>query len=178
MDAVKDKFPLEIDSEQSTVAIAGYEIFLDGVMVLRTSDIANLDIDSSTLGDGFHELRVVAVVRDEIETRGHAILPFMVNNSDHEVTLETEQVRPEFGDKIKLTASTNFGDRIIIKQNQKTVGVINAKKGTTSISPTVLGAGKVKLRAYAVSKDKKAPAVSSIPLSIDVQATLSQTVVP
>lgn len=178
MEVVKGKFALEVDAEQSEVPIAGYEIFLDGVMVMRTTNIDNLDIDSSDMGDGFHELRVVAVSRDSIETRGHAILPFMVGNQGHEVTLETDQLRPEFKDKINLKASTNFGQRIIIKQNQKTVGVINSKEGTTSLSPTVLGAGVVKLRAYAIADDKNAPAVSSTPLVIEVQATPSQTVLP
>jgi len=128
------------------------------------------------MGDGFHELRVVAVGRDEIETRGHAILPFMVGNRDHFVKLESDKLRPEFGEKITLTASTNFGDRIIIKQNQKTVGIINAKEGATTLSPAVLGAGIVNLRAYAVADRKNAPAVSSTPLTIEVQATLSQVV--
>ena len=178
MEVVKNKFALEVDAEQSDVAIAGYEIFLDGVMVLRTGNMENLDMDTSTMGDGFHELRVVAVERDGIETRGHAILPFMVDNQGHVVTLETDQMRPEFGDKIILKASTNFGQRIIIKQNQKTVGVINAKEGKTTLSPAVLGAGVVKLRAYAVADDKNAPAVSSTPLVIEVQAALSQTVAP
>lgn len=178
MEVVKDKFALEVDAEQSDVAIAGYEIFLDGVMVLRTSNIEDLDIDSSEMGDGFHELRVVAVGRDSVETRGHAILPFMVGNQGHVLTLETEQLRPEFKDKIILKASTNYGQRIIIRQNQKTVGVINSKEGTTSLSPTVLGAGKVKLRAFAVADSKDAPIVSSTPLTIEVQATLSQVVAP
>ena len=177
METVKDKFALEVNAEQSDAAIAGYEIFLDGVMVRRTSNIENIDIDSSTMGDGFHELRVVAVSRDAIETRGLAVLPFMVGNQDQVVTLETDQLRPEFKDKIILKASTNFGQRIIIKQNQKTVGVINAKEGTTSLSPSVLGAGIVKLRAYAVSDDEDTPPVSSPPLAIEVQAKLSQVVI-
>ena len=79
---------------------------------------------------------------------------------------------------ITLKASTNFGKRIIIKQNQKTVGVINAKEGETALSPTVLGAGKVKLRAYAVDDDKNTPTISSTPLLIEVQATPSKTVAP
>ena len=178
MEVVKGKFALEVDSDQSEVAIAGYEVFVDGVMVRRTGNIKNLDIDSSAMGDGFHELRVVAVGRDAIETRGHAILPFMVGNQGHSVTLETDQLRPNFKGKIVLKASANFGQRIIIKQNKKTVGVINSSKGTTSVSPVVLGAGMVKLRAYAVSNDKDTPDVSSIPLSIEVQAALSKVVTP
>jgi len=174
MEVVKDKFALEVDAAQSDVAIAGYEIFLDGVMVLRTGSIKNLDIDSSDMGDGFHELRVVAVGQDGIETRGHSIMPFMVDNQGHTVTLETEQLRPDFGEMITLKASTNFGKRIIIKQNQKTVGVINAREGKTSLSPTVLGAGKVKLRAYAVDDKKNTPTISSTPLVIEVQAPLSK----
>ncbi len=174
MDVVKEKFALKIDSSQSQVNIAGYEIFLDGVMVLRTRSIENLDIDSGNIGDGFHELRVVAVASDEIETRGQAILPFLVNNHDHQVTIETEQFRPEFKDKIIINASTNYGQRIIIKLNHKTVGVINAQKGTTSLSPTVAGMGKIKIRAFAVSDDKSALSVSSTPLLIDVRGTLSQ----
>ena len=102
----------------------------------------------------------------------------MVGNQGHSVTLETDQLRPNFKDKIVLKASANFGQRIIIKQNKKTVGVINSSKGTTSISPVVLGAGMVKLRAYAVSNDKDTPDVSSIPLSIEVQAALSKVVTP
>ena len=102
----------------------------------------------------------------------------MVGNQGHSVTLETDQLRPNFKDKIVLKASANFGQRIIIKQNKKTVGVINSSNGTTSVSPVVLGAGMVKLRAYAVSNDKDTPDVSSIPLSIEVQAALSNVVTP
>lgn len=178
MEVVTGKFALEVDPDQSEVPIAGYEIFLDGVMVMRTTNIKNLDLDTSSMGDGFHELRVVAVGRDSIETRGHAILPLMVDNRGHAVTIETEQSTPELKDKIVLKASTDFGQRIIIKQNQKTVGVINAKEGTTSLSPLVLGAGIVKLRAYAVSDEKDTPDVSSKPLTIEVRANLSQVVTP
>ncbi len=178
MEVVKGKFALEIDPDESEVAIAGYEIFLDGVMVMRTTNIEGLDIDTSSMGDGFHELRVVAVGRDAIETRGHAVLPLMVDNNGHQVTIETEQLRPELKDKIILKASTNFGQRIVIKQNQKTVGVINSQEGTTSLSPVVLGPGIVKLRAYAVSDEEDSSDVCSEPLTIEVQAQLSQVVTP
>ena len=62
MEVVKGKFALEVDSDQSEVAIAGYEVFVDGVMVRRTGNIKNLDIDSSAMGDGFHELRVLSLI--------------------------------------------------------------------------------------------------------------------
>ena len=174
MKVVKESFDLEIDASQSLERIAGYEVFLDGVMILRQRDLEKLTLDTVDLADGYHELRVVAIASDAIETRGYAQLPFVTNNKGNSVEFSIAQEKFNLADKIEVTASTNFGNRIVIKQNRKTVGVINSVKGTASVSPTVLGIGKIKLRAYAVGEAGETP-VSSAPITIEVNGEISQT---
>ena len=177
MQEIQDNFKIEIDDSTSPTDIVGYEIYVDGVLIVRTRNIEALSIDPKGIPDGFHEVRVVAVATNAIETRGHVTIPVIFNNDDRSVTIKTEQLQPNLSDSITVTATTNFGDRIIIKQNQKTVGVISSQEGSTTISARNLGMGRLKLTAHAISDSDRGEAnsVSSVPLVIAVQGTLART---
>jgi uncharacterized protein (TIGR03790 family) len=56
------------------------EFFIDGRLFARRSPEETVTISSSDFANGPHELRVVAVESSAIETRGRAILPFIVRN--------------------------------------------------------------------------------------------------
>ncbi|MDB4766758.1 hypothetical protein OAG71_03620 [bacterium] len=172
MAEVAGEVKIELSREGSEVATAGVEIFLDGAMIHRAPNIESINLDTSDLKDGFHEVRVVSVARDGVEARGTAILPLIVNNKDHYTKLLIEKTEYEFPRPIKVTAETNFGDKIVIRQNFKTVGVITSSKGSTEISTASLGVGPIRLQAIAYREGENA-GVASTPVKLSVTGSIS-----
>ena len=177
MTEVSGVVKIELSREGSIAAAAGVEIFLDGAMIHRTSNIESINLDTADLKDGFHEIRVVSVARDGVEARGSSVLPLIVNNKDQYTKLSIEKTEYEFPSPIKVTAETNFGDRIVIRQNFKTVGVITSNKGSTEISTASLGVGPNKLQAISYLEGENV-GVASAPVEFSVTgliATLPET---
>lgn len=172
MSEVSGTVEVALSRAGSEVTAAGVEIFLDGVMLHRASNIKTINLDTSDLQDGFHELRVVSVARNGIEARGSAVLPVMVNNKQHYTKLSIEETTCKFPSPIKVSAETNFGDRIVIQQNSKTVGVITSDKGATEISTGTTGVGEIRLQAVAFGEGEK-KGVASAPITIKVKGAIS-----
>ena len=166
---------IDLSREGSKVKAAGVEIFLDGVMIHRASNIKNINLETSDLKDGYHELRVVSVARDNIEARSSAVLPMMINNEQFYTKLSIEETTCEFPAPIKISAETNFGEKIIIRQNFKTVGVITSEKGSIEVSTGSVGIGEIKLQAVAL-RDGENAVVASPPVAITVKGTVSSIV--
>jgi len=158
---------IELSREGSDVAAAGVEVFLDGAMIHRAKNVSSINLDTKDLKDGFHEVRVVSVSRDIIESRGTATLPLIVNNEDQYAKISLEKTEYKSPLPITVSAETNFGDKIVIRQNFKTVGVINSKKGSAEISSVSLGVGPVALQAFAF-RDGESAGVASVPIKISV----------
>jgi hypothetical protein len=172
MAEVSGQVKIELSREGSEVPAAGVEIFLDGAMIHRASNIKSINLDTSDLKDGFHELRIVSVSRDGIESRGSAVLPVMINNKDLFTTLSIEKTTCDFPMPIEVSAETNFGQRIIIRQNFKTVGVITSEKGSTEIPTGSLGVGEIKLQAVSF-RDGENAGVASAPITVTVKGTIA-----
>lgn len=175
MAEVAGEVKIELSRAGSTVSAAGVEIFIDGVMIHRGSNIDYINLDTSDLKDGFHELRVVSVARDSIEARSSAVLPMMVRNNDFYTKIFVEETTCEFPMPVKVSAETNFGERIIIQHNSKTVGVITSDKGAIEVSTGALGVGEIKLQAVALV-DGEDLGVASAPISVTVKGTVSSIV--
>ena len=168
---------IELYRGGSQVVSAGVEIFLDGAMIHRASNIDSINLDTSDLKDGFHEIRIVSVGRNSVEARGTALLPLIIKNEGHFTNFSVEKTEHEFPGPIKVTAESNFGDKIVIRQNFKTVGVIDSNKGSTEISTASLGVGPISLQAISYRTGENA-GVASIPVDISVTgliATLPET---
>lgn len=172
MAEVTGEVKLELSREGSKVAAAGIEIFLDGAMIHRASNIDSINLDTTDLKDGFHEVRIVSVARDGIESRGQAVLPLIINNRDHFTKLSTEATTYEFPKPMKVTAETNFGEKIVIRQNFKTVGVITSEQGSTEISTAALGVGPISLQAISYREGESA-GVASVPLKVSVTGPIA-----
>lgn len=172
MAEVSGKFEIKLSRDQSKVPAAGMEVFLDGVMVHRGPNRTSINLDTKDLQDGYHELRVVSVARDAIEARGSARLRIMVNNKEHFTTCSVDGESFEFPNQIKVTAETNFGDKIVIRHNLKTVGVITSAKGSTNVSTASIGVGDIELQAVAYREGEQA-GVGSKPIAIRVNGSIS-----
>lgn len=174
METISGSFELTMDQSGSPVDTAGIEIFIDGMMVLRSRAGSSVKLNTVGTPDGYHEIRVVVVGRDSIETRGRAVVPLMFNNDQREVTLSTNAETYKETDNIVVTAKSNFGQRIVIQQNRKTVGVISANEGSVEVSAASLGVGNVALSALAYEGDGDAAAVQSAPMKLTIEGRIAK----
>lgn len=172
MAEVSGKVQIDLARDGSGVAAAGMEIFLDGTMIHRGSNRNSITLDTADLKDGYHDLRIISVARDAIESRGAAVTSINVNNNGHFTKISTEQTSFSFPAQIKVDAETNFGEKIVIRQNSKTVGVITSQQGWTDVSTASLGVGDVKLQAISYREGENT-GVASAPITIRVTGAIS-----
>jgi uncharacterized protein (TIGR03790 family) len=129
--------------------MGAYEIFVDGRLVVRTEPGKTVALDTTKLADGYHELRIVGIHGDAIETQGRAIVPIVVNN--HGRTLQMD-VSPRAGvsslSKVKVRVSQSGAKVISVRQNSREVGRVNGESGEVEIAASVLGRGPTKLQAF------------------------------
>jgi hypothetical protein len=108
-----------------------------------------LILDTTKLSDGFHELRVVGIRADSIETQGRQIVPLVVQNQGAPVEL---QVAPQpgvsHGGKLKVRVRQPGATSIAIRQNSREVARVQGESGEVEIVAATLGHGPVTLQAF------------------------------
>jgi len=126
------------------------ELFMDGRMVKRLPCAERIRFDTAQLPDGFHELRLVAVADDAVETRGDFVLPFNVNNRGRvlsAVRVGAAQIR--WGRPVRLKVAMKGASKISVCHNERVVGEIASDAGEVTIDSRALGIGPVRLQARA-----------------------------
>lgn len=148
--------------------IAVYELYIDGIRRSEHMPGDPITLDTTTLSDGWHELRVVAVTSDAIATPGGAIVPIYVNNGGRRVVL-TVRGRPKVDQQgtLLVQARAEGAASIRIEHHGVRLAAIGGERGEVTIRAADLGPGVSMLRAVAVwpGDDR---AVSSEPIEITV----------
>ena len=68
-----------------------------------------LELDTTRLVDGFHELTVVAIGSDKIESQGRRAIGVRVDNHQRQVTLTTAEPKSAYGRTLKLELKASEG---------------------------------------------------------------------
>jgi uncharacterized protein (TIGR03790 family) len=162
------KGTLTIKAVASTVPlmrIGSLELFVDGRIVARFAPGQSPQLDTTKLPDGYHELRVVAVNSDAIESRGRVVLPIIVDNRGGSVELSAS---PQAGvtatDVVKFSVRQPGATSIAIRQNGRQIAQIKGEAGDASVLAATLGRGPVMLTAESQGPN---PAISE-PLRIEI----------
>ena len=134
------------------------ELFVDGRLVARAVPGPKFNMDTTKLSDGYHELRVVGVRANAVETQGRAVVPITVNNHDVplEFTVTPNKTVPSLG-TLKCSVRHPGATAIVIRQNSRELGRVTGEEGQIEIPAVKLGRGPVPLQA--MSEGEK-PAVS------------------
>ena len=129
--------------------IGSFELFVDGRLVARNAPGQTVSLDTAQLTDGYHELRIVGINADPIETQGRKIVPIMVDNHAAAVELEVAP-RPGVGlqGKLKVRVRQSGATSIAIRQNSREVGRVNGEAGEVDIAAALLGRGPTSLQAF------------------------------
>ena len=124
------------------------ELFINGRRARRAPFAEKIRFDTRALPDGFHELRLVAVTDDPIETQGNFILPFHVNNNGHKLSaLRLGGKKITWGQPVRLKVSMKDASKIAVYHNERVLAEMNKDAGQVIIDSCALGIGHVRLQA-------------------------------
>ena len=164
----------------TTVRIVGYQLYIDGRLVHVQRNSKEMKIDTTNMADGHHEFRIVAIADNLVESSAGVVIPLQVNNSEQQVKLTADSSRFLSTDVIKLKATANVGDAIVLVHNGRTIAQKSGRNVTFEFDATLVGRGPVQLEAIAMTnaavgkQEEIQPAVASQPLDLLVEGLVSK----
>ena len=174
-ETVSGDVEVSLDFTESPVAVGDVEVYLDGKLINRVRQLKNVKFDSTHLPDGYHELRIVAIADNLLETTSGKIFPIVVSNKEQRVNVSLDSKSYKESDTVTVQVESNFGERIVLKQNFRELGSAEGQKAKFKLSAAELGRGPVRLTAFAM--DENDVAVSSVPYAIQIIGPLSDIAV-
>jgi hypothetical protein len=142
------------------------DVYLDGKLLVRLTPGKPVNIDTTKIADGYHEIRIVGTASGPIETQGRIAVPVTVNNKTAKLELSTSQpLTIDHSAKLRVTVRQTGATAIEVRQNSQVVARVQGEAGDVEIAATTLGRGPSTLQAFS---EGDAPAVSA-PLRIVVK---------
>ena len=141
---------------EPAVKVGHFELFVDGRRAAMCVPDGAMGIDTTKMPDGYHELRVVAVSDDAIETQGEATVPVMVGNGGRRLSVDAPaDPHVHWGEKVRLWAKLTDASAIHFACNYRLLGSIQGAEGEVSIDTGTLGMGPVQLQVVGIIGDAK-----------------------
>lgn len=152
---------------------SAFELYLDGVLIDARPPGEAFAFDSHILADGTHDMRLMAIGPEPIETRSGIVVPLVVANHRGRVTL----TRVDRGPVDRLVAEIQIAvsgmdsvSNLILVQGTRVVAQYGkALSVQTPISARNVGFGPVTLQALAISKDGPTASILSAPLELEIE---------
>ena len=145
-----------------------FELFLDGLRVAQCGLGERLPLDTTAVGDGHHELRLVAIAATAVETQGRRIVPLTFANHGRSLTLAVEPRRVRPTDSVRVSVSGPGVESAVIFCMGRVLGRTSPAEATIEVPAEVLGRGGVTIRATGRTGPNPADAVFAPPVTIEV----------
>ncbi len=152
-------------------AVDRFELFVDGVRVTGCGPGERLAVDTATLADGYHELRVVAMSADAIETQGRRIVPMTFANHGRSLSLTVEPRRVAPSGTIRVAVSGTGIESALVFSMGRVLGRTSGAEAVIEVPAELLGQGSVVIRATGRAGATPAEAVNAAPVTIEVTET-------
>lgn len=139
-----------------------FELFVDGRSIQSCAPGNVLTLDTTSLEDGHHEVRIVATTAPPIETQGRLIVGVRVKNGQDAIGMTVKSKRISYkSEKVELNVVSTSPAHVDIFCNRQKVGSVPTGSGTVSVATDKLGTGPVKFIA-------RSPDVRSSPLLLEI----------
>lgn len=151
--------------------VRGFELFVDGRRMAVASPGAPLELDTTTIIDGFHELTVVAIDSSPIEVQGRTDLTIVVSNKNHSVLLSAPKTKIKYGQLVRLRVSAGEDKeaaQLALFHASRGLARIEAASGDKDIDSRVFGMGPLRVQAVSLDSSGRALAISA-PLELTVE---------
>lgn len=147
-----------------------FEIYVDGHLVGICLSGGDVPINTARFGDGYHELRVVAVGPQPVYTRGYQIVPIQTANHGRSIEATIDPASGvELGKPIVVTAKCPGAKQIEIGHNGRVIAQVDGETGQAEIDTKKLGQGPVVLQAVGVLGEGATNRAFSEPISVIVK---------
>ncbi|MBC7771842.1 MAG: TIGR03790 family protein, partial [Pyrinomonadaceae bacterium] len=158
-----------------SAGIAGYDLLVDGVQVSSVGFGQSFSLDTTTLSDGRHDLRVLARDNTLVKSVGRWIGTLDTANYSHTAALG---VTPTMGDLTQVftfdyAASASGLREVRLMQNGRVLAASTDATGTLSVYGQNLGAGTSTVKLEAMYADNRQAV--SVPVSVDVSSSGAAT---
>lgn len=120
---------------------AHHEVFIDGVFKEKVKD--KFLLGSNDLGPGAHEIRIVAVADDPLETRASYTKTIFLMKDMPKIKITTNKTSIKTGETLTVKIASQNLPEVSLYQNTQLLG--KTKNGTIQIKAETLGAGKIEL---------------------------------
>jgi len=171
-DEIKGTANVNLDNSESPVPIAGVEFFVDGKIVHRIPMQEQIAFDTASMADGYHEIRMVAIANNSIETTGNVIVPSTINNKGQSVTITTEHPDYLETDEITFSVKSNFGDSVELVHNGRSLAKKIGRDAEIKVPATLFGRGPIKAQAVAISE--AGGEIASVPIEFLIEGKISE----
>jgi hypothetical protein len=149
--------------------VAHFELFVDGWLRAACRPGETLQIDTTLLADGYHELRVVAVQAGPIQSRGRWASWISTANYGREITASVAPSGTVGTDTpLVVTARCPGSTSIAVLHNSRLLGEIEGEGGWLQVDPTKLGNGPVQLRVVGLAEGGSTSYAWAQPLELTI----------
>jgi hypothetical protein len=148
-----------------------FQLYVDGLLRAQCGEAGPLDLDTTTMPDGAHELRIVAIDGSPLHTQGRTIVPIHTANYDRtiDVTVTPRDVLEADG-LLVITVKAPKCIAVCVRQGTRTVGRAAGQEGRMEIKASLLGAGPVRLQLVGLGMGGLRSTVFADPIELLVQA--------
>jgi hypothetical protein len=142
-----------------------FEFYVDGHRISESAPGATIEFDTTQVGDGYHELRVVAVDDTPVETQGRWFGAVSVVNGPARVSISSPSGPRISGPTLTLKVSSAAAGEAAVFHNGREVARTSGAESTLSIPTELLGRGPVTLEVRTLG----VPPVRSSPLTLTIE---------
>ncbi len=154
-----------------TATIAEHRLLVDGVVVDTIADGATFTLDTTTLADGWHDLRVLTTDDRLQAATGRWRDALLVDNTGRGVTASALPTSGDHATTFDFTVGTTGAgfSEIRLMHNGRIVAAAAGSSGTLSVTGLALGAGLVEVYAEGLLSD--GTIVRSAPQTLNISFT-------
>ena len=158
------------ENAKKSASVERFELYFDAIRVSACKPGESLSLDTATLPDGHHELRIVAVGPLPIESQGRLILPVRLANHDRTIEASLVGKSPWHSDKPITISVHSPGAKVIAAfHGDRLVGRVTGEQGLIEIPADTLGAGPVRIRVAGIGDGGPTTNVLAEPLEITLE---------
>jgi hypothetical protein len=152
---VSGKLTIRPGAAAKDIEIGRYELFVDGLRAAGGAPGEGLDLDTTALEEGYHELRVVGIAKEPPQTQGRAILSIRVARGGPKLTFTPpKEAWATWDAPLTLRAGLPGAKRIVFLHNDREVGQVQGPEGAARIDLRAAGQGRVVLQPVGVLAGK------------------------
>jgi uncharacterized protein (TIGR03790 family) len=159
---------LTLTPRSETLPVKTFRLFVDGRHIQDCRPGELFEIDTTKMGDGYHELRIVGIQESPIESQGRLIIPIQVANHGRSISASVQSRVVDASGHVQCVVSSPNSQSIFVFHNRRQLGQVNGNQGTVMIDARELGRGPIVLTAVALGT-RRTDKVFSQPLPLSIQ---------